>query len=345
MLKRVIESRLALAGLLLLSVFISVSAKTSAIIERPILNTISGQVWDPNNRPVPNIYVELKNEVNSTVARQQTTSSGLFAFNGVTAGRFRIHVLTFGTDYLEQVQEVQILNLVAGMSDNQYVDFRLRYDPRRVSVGSGGAAEEIFVQEGLPEEAEKRYNKGMEFLRKDKSSQAIPEFEQALKIFPNYYQALNALGRELVEKKQYRQSLEYLIKAIDINQRSFSGYYALAYACYQLNEIPQAVEAAKASTILKGDSLNAQLLYGTVSRIFGNYDVAEKSLLKAKNLGKNKVAPVNWQLALLYNRQKRNKEAAIELDTYLKNDPNASNKKEVQTLIEKLRGPEGVTIK
>lgn len=303
-----------------------------------VVNSIRGQVWDPNGRPVPNIYVELLTELNSSIARQQTSNAGLYLFSGITAGRFKIHVITLGTDYLDQTQEVQIMNLVPGMSDNQYVDFYLQFDPRKVNAGaSGGPPEEIFVQEGVPIGAEKHYKRGVSFLDAKKSDKAIAEFKQALILFPNYYHALSALGKELVEKKEYSESLEYLVKAIDLNQRSFASYYALAYACYQLNQIPQAVEAGRATTILKPASLNAHLLYGTVSRLNGNYDIAEKSLLKAKTLGNNKVATVNWQLALLYNRQKKNKQAADELESYLKNDPDGKDNKEVRELIGKLR--------
>jgi len=319
-------------------------AKAVDVADPPVLNTINGQVWDPNNRPVPDIYVELLNEVNSTLDRQKTSSSGLFTFRNVSAGRFRLHVLSLGTNYLEQTQDVQILNLVQGMSDNQYVEFRLRYDPRRINIGSGGAAEDIFVQEGLPQSAEKHYTKGKELLLDKKSKEAMDEFALALQAFPNYYHALNALGRELVEQKRYRDSLEPLIKAIDINQRSFSSFYALAYACYQLNEIPQAIEAAKATTILKPGSLNAQLLYGTVLRVSGDYTQALASLQKAKSID-NKIGSVNWQLALVYNRLKRNKEAADELELYLKNQPNASDKNEVRELIVKLRSSGAVDIK
>lgn len=311
--------------------------KTPPANELP-LNTINGQVWAPNNRPVPNIYVELLNEVNSTLDRQRTSQAGQFTFTGISSGRFKLRVLALGTDYLEATMDVQIMNLVQGMSDNQYVDIRMRYDPKRVKLGSGGPAEEVFVQEGITKDAEKRYNKGLDLLMDKKSAQAIAEFKAAIEIFPNYYYALNAMGKELVEQKKYQDALEPLIRAIDLNQRSYTSYYALGYACYQLNQIPQAVEAAKAATILKPASLDAQLLYGTVSRISGSYDAAEKILLKAKTLGDNKFAPVNWQLALVYNRLKRNKEAADELDSYLKNQPNAANKKDVQELIGKLRG-------
>ena len=155
---------------------------------------------------------------------------------------------------------------------------------------------------------------------------------------PTYFDALNILGREYVARKEYQKSLAYLIRAIDVNQRSFSSFYALAYACYELNHRPEALEAARGATLIQPNSLNAQLLYGTLLRLDRSYEKAEKVLLEAKKLSKDKPVPeVHWQLALLYNKLGRNREAADELETYLKIQPEARDKKEIQELIAKLR--------
>jgi tetratricopeptide (TPR) repeat protein len=73
-------------------------------------------------------------------------------------------------------------------------------------------------------------------------------------------------------------------------------------------------------------------------RLDHSYEKAEEALLRAKKLSKNKpVAEVHWQLALLYNKLGRNKEAADELEDYLKIRPDARDEKEIQELIGKLR--------
>lgn len=302
------------------------------------LNRIMGQVWGPDNKPVSNIYVELNNEVNMSIGRQRTSNSGLYEFSGLSSGLFRVRVVTLGTDYLEQIKDVQILNLVEGMSDNQYCDFRLKFDPRRVSpMGSGGPAERIFTQEGVTPEAKKYYDNGIGFLLDKRSDAAIAEFRKALAIFPNYYYANSALGKELVERGKYQEAFEYLIRAIDANQRSFNSYYALAYACFQLKQMPEAKTAAQAATILNPNSLNAQLLLGTILRQSGSLAEAEKALLKAKTIGENKIPAVNWQLALVYNRLNRNNDAIAELESYIKTERNNQNKAEASEMIAKLK--------
>jgi len=300
------------------------------------INRIEGIVWDPYRHPVPNIYVELQNENYSTLSRTRTDSTGRFSFIGVSGGHFNIKVLTSGTNYLEYTEGIDVVNVLQGSSDSVYLDVYLKFDKRKASSGAASVTEAIFVQ-NVPVEAEKLYHKGLKDLGA-KLDRGFTEIDEALKIFPDYYDALNTMGCKYVSRKEYQKAVPYLIRAIDINRRSFSSFYALGYAAYELNHRPEAMEAARAATILQPNSVNAQLLYGTLLRLDGAYEEAEKALLQAEKSTKGTPVPgIHWQLALLYNRMNRNDEAAAELETYLKIQPDARDKKEIQELIAKLR--------
>lgn len=306
-------------------------------ISNPFINRIEGIVWDPNRRPVENVYVELQNELYSTLDRVQTSSSGRFSFTVSRQGNYVVKVLASNTNYLDAAEPVEIITGVnARGSDSVYLDIYLKFDKRKINTGVTGIAESVFVQE-VPDEARKLYKSGVRDIGKN-DTKGFDEIEQALKIFPNYYDALNTIGREYVQRKEYQKSFPYLIKSIDINQRSYSSFYALAYAAYKLNFLPEASEAARAATIIQPNSVYAQLLYGTVLRLNGSYENSEKSLLQAKSLNKDvQIGEIHWQLALLYNKIGRNQEAADELEVYLKVQPDVANKKEIKDLIAKLR--------
>ena len=234
------------------------------------------------------------------------------------------------------MESIEIVNVIRNTSDTAFIDIYLRFDKRRVNSGLGELTGAIFVQ-NVPAEARRLYTQGVSHIN-EQGDRGFLEIEEALKIFPDYYDALNTLGTEYVARKEYQKALPYLIRSIDINRRSFTSFYALAYACYQLNARPEALEAARAATVLQGNSLNAQLLYGTLLRMDRSYEKALQALLTAKKLIKDSpVAEVYWQLALLYNHMRRNKEAADELQTYLSIQPEARDKKEIQDLITKLR--------
>jgi tetratricopeptide (TPR) repeat protein len=310
------------------------SAATAA--PAAVINVIEGMVYDPNHRPVPNVYVELQNEFNSTVRKERTGSSGRFSFVQVNAGQYYIKVWTTGTNFEEQIQSVEVVNVIRGASDTVYVDFYLKYDRRKTSVGISQITEALFVQE-VPEEARKLYKDGVKELSDDFEKGAA-QIDQALKIFPTYYDALNALGCGYVNRKEYEKSLPYLINAIDVNQRSFSSYYSLGYAAYQLKHVPEALKAARAATILAPGSVNAQLLYGTILRQNGDNEKALEVLLKANKLSKDlPLGEIHWQLALVYNQLKRYKDAADELESYLAIVPDVGNKKQVKELIQQMR--------
>jgi tetratricopeptide (TPR) repeat protein len=329
-----------LSQMALLGVFVCLavpSVKSANYRSNVLINRIEGMVWDPGRRPVADVYVELQNENYSTISRTRTDSTGRFSFVGIQSGRYNVKVLTTGTNYLEYTETVELVSVLRGGSDSVYLDIYLKIDKRKFNSGFNGITEVVFVQE-VPEEARKLYKKGLKDI--NDGNKGFEEMEQALKVFPEYFDALNTVGCEYVARKEYQKSLAYLIRSIDVNQRSFSSFYALAYACYELNHRPEALEAARAATILQPTSVNAQLLYGTLLRLDGSYEKAEKALLEAKKLGKERSVPeIHWQLALLYNKLGRNKEAADELEEYLKLQPDAPNKKEIQGLIAKLRKP------
>jgi tetratricopeptide (TPR) repeat protein len=301
-----------------------------------VVNRIEGIVWDPNKQPVADVYVELQNEMYMSLARLRTTSTGRFSFTVSNPGNYYIKVLASGTNFLDATEPVEIVNLSTRSSDYQNVDIYLKYDKRRINTGGNEIAEAVFVQE-IPASARKLYEAGSKDIISGRDV-GFSEIDQALQIYPSYFDALNFAGRQYVQRKEYQKSLPYLIKAIDVNQRSFSSFYALAYACYELNQRPEATEAARASTILAPASLNAHLLYGTLLRLNSDFPKAEQALLKAKKLDKDKASPdVHWQLGLLYNRMGRNKEAADELEIYLHAAPDVKNKNEIRDLIAKLR--------
>jgi tetratricopeptide (TPR) repeat protein len=194
---------------------------------------------------------------------------------------------------MEQTQEV-IVTQTRNNNDRNYVDITLRYQKRNRSPEPDVTTGVIFVQD-VPAAAKTAYLLGVDDFAKQ-PEKGLEEVEAALKIFPDYFDALDWLGKEYISRKQYEKGYPYLLKAIDVNPRSASSFYSLGYAFYQMKQYPAALEAAKATTTLVPGSIDSQLLYGTVLRITGSYTEAETVLLKANSLAKKMNAQVHWQL-------------------------------------------------
>jgi tetratricopeptide (TPR) repeat protein len=300
-----------------------------------LLNRIEGQVYSPNRTPVADVNVELLNDVDSVVARTKTNAAGHFSFSGMPNGRFNVKVLPYGTNFIEQTQEVQVTNIGNTNNDTEYVDIYLRYDKRSPAAGSAMPREVIFAQE-IPADAKKLFEEGLADFTKNQEK-GTAKLEAAIKIFPEYFDALHWLGKIYISQKSYEKGYPYLLRAIDINSRSYSSYYNLGVAFYQLKQYPAALEAAKASTMLAPDSIDAHLLYGTIFRITGSYPEAEKALVKANTLAKKTNSDAHWQLALLYNRLNRNQDAIGELEAFLKLVPDSPDKNKIKEMLAKLK--------
>lgn len=300
------------------------------------LNRIEGQIFDEDRHPLGDMYVELLNDVGSPISTQRASALGRFSFMGLSTGRFKVRVLSSGKNFLEQTKDVEFIPSVTGRSDDiQYLDFYLRIDKRAANIVNQGPAETIFVQD-ITADARKLYTSGVERLDR-KDDKGLADLENAIGISPYYFDALSRLGKEYAVRKNYEKAYPFLLRAIDINARSYSSYYTLGIAFYQLNQIPAATKAAEACVTLRSDAVDAHLLYGTLLRLGGGYQEAETELKKALSLAKTPVPDIHWQLALLYNKLNRNKEAADQLEAFLKISPDAADKKEIRDLIAKLR--------
>src|SRR5687768_16861656 len=77
------------------------------LIQQPFLNSISGHVSDGRGA-IPNLQVELLNDMDSVIQRTKTDSSGLFAFRRLSTGIFQVRVQTYGTSYISQTKRVQL---------------------------------------------------------------------------------------------------------------------------------------------------------------------------------------------------------------------------------------------
>lgn len=296
-------------------------------------NQIEGRVVNESNAPINNAYVELYNDVNLLISRTRSSSQGRFSFRNLRAGRYVVQIKPYGTNLLEASERVEIQNL-GTIPVVEYVDVRLEVD-KRFTRETETIVGTIYAQE-IPRQAKKFFDSGVDKF-KDGNKAGTEDLENAIKIFPTYFDALNLLGREYIAQGKYKEGYPFLLRAIDVNRRCPECFYSLGVAFYKLDQIEAGVVAARAAAEIMPNSGESQLLLGILLSISGDYTESEKALLSAKKVFKDPNAEVHWQLALLYNKTKRNLEAADELELYLKVNPKANNKEQVKKLIKNFR--------
>jgi tetratricopeptide (TPR) repeat protein len=285
-------------------------------------STISGIVYDPYRNPLPDVDVELLDDLYRQIpngGRTRTDSGGRYSFNNLPDGNYNIRVLPFRFDYSEQSQYVQIATLsIRGNGTGNVYEVRDFY-----LTAKKGSLEEselgvVFAQE-VPKEAERVFGQAVREISKNRIDEGIANLRKAIDLFPKYYLALSQLGTTLALKGEYGEAAPLLLKAVEINPKSPKTLFYLGLSLHKLNYHKAAVTAlTRAHTIAPASAL-VLLTLGSAERMEGKYEDAETHLLKAKKVSKSDVPDIHWELAQLYGlNMKKYKEAVEELEKYLK---------------------------
>jgi tetratricopeptide (TPR) repeat protein len=301
-------------------------------------STIMGIVFDSSGRPLEKVRVELLDDVYTVLKTVRTTGSGQYVFNSLSSGNFQIRVKDETGEYAEEMQRVELVSIQMspndqGSRDIRQVDFYLRPKNNRGSATGSGV---VFAQ-NVPEDAKKSYAKAVSDFEKNNATEGIAALKAALSIFPDYYQALIRLGEEEINRSQFNEARDLLARAVKVNAKGYEGFYWLGIAQVGLKQIPEAVESFRQALAQNPSSVNSIMWLGMALRRNGKLDEAEALLKRAKQLAGKSIPQAHWELALLYNHQKRNKEAADELELFLKAQPDSRDAEAIRKLIKQLR--------
>ena len=280
-------------------------------------NSISGIVFDTDKRPVSGIEVELLDGFERLIGSRKTTGSGFYTFQRLNAGIYYLRVRPGGTGFKESSRRIDLgeLNAIGGV-DQKQVDFYLEIDRRESDKRLKNAV--IFAQE-VPEDAARDFEKAKKVIGKDPEKAAVL-LESAVAMFPDYFEALEALGDAYLELKRFGDAEGAYRRAVAVNPKCFGCFFNLGIALNRLDKAADAADALRSANAIDSGSINSHLLLGIVLRKLKRFQEAEEALLRAKDLSGNEQPDVNWQLAELYYFElKAPSKAVDELRTYLKN--------------------------
>jgi tetratricopeptide (TPR) repeat protein len=297
-------------------------------------NSISGHVSNDQRAPLADLRVVLLNDVDSVIRTVKTDGSGLFVFRKLSDGTFHVRIQTSGTNYVSQTKRVELARPHGFGAAFEELDFVLVSNDKASRSGRPGV---VFVQE-VPEAARKQFEKAYDLLNKaNKRTEALAALKSAIDLFPQYFDALELLGTEQVKDREYEAAIPALTKALEVNSRAFASSFALGVAQYNLKQLDPAVESFRRAVSLNERSINANLWLGIALRQTSRPQEAEPYLKRADVLADSKLPDAHWQLALLFNQLKRYKEAADELETFLKVQPDSKDAELIKKLIQRFR--------
>jgi tetratricopeptide (TPR) repeat protein len=189
-----------------------------------------------------------------------------------------------------------------------------------------------------PKDAKKAYEKGKDFLKKNKPAEAQKEFQKAVDAYPRYAVAWFELGRLQEAQKQVDESRKSYAAAIEADKKYINPYLALSLIAARESNWPDVADTTL--QVVKLDPVDyphAWFLNSVANYNLKNFDEAEKSAREAQKLDTQHKNPKIEQVLGLALIEKRDYPGAAEqLRSYLQFAPTATDAAQVRNQLAEL---------
>ena len=147
-----------------------------------------------------------------------------------------------------------------------------------------------------PGDFEAHYNLAAMLQARGAQTEAIQQFELAVRLRPQDATANNALGASLLSAGRIGDAIPYLRAALQVQPDNFDAHYNLANALVAQNRFAEAVEQYRAATRLRPDDANAEANLGSALAVTGNLVEAKLHFERALRIDpNNKLARENLE--------------------------------------------------
>jgi Tfp pilus assembly protein PilF len=305
-------------------------------------NTIQGTIYLPGGQRLDRrVKVKLTGLANGEQF-QMSDDSGSFSFRRLQGGRYVV-VVDAGSEFEVHSEAVDLIEPAQrrgtpGITVPVYITLQ----PRR-SSGSGTPGTVDAKAGGLPEAARELYKQAMESAKSADPKKAIEDLNKALEIYPNFMAALNQLGVQYMEVKEWGKAVEALRKAIGIAPEAFHPRLNYGIVLLQLKDYKAAAAELGIAVQKDGSSGSAHFYLGRVMVSLGNYDAAETELRQTITIGGEEAVEAHRYLGAVYIEKHDSARAADELDAYLNLAPKAKDADRIRTIVKDLRSRASAT--
>jgi len=302
-------------------------------------NTIQGRVHFPAGEENKGKSIRLHLESDNQVAGQSvvTDQDGVFRFNSLVPGNYTV-VVDGGKEF-ENTREPVSLDRANGRTTQ--VDILLR---PKIDASNAAFA-------GIPKAALEAYQKGSAAAQKGDSKTAVQFLTQAVAAAPNFAMALSDLGSQYQKQLQWSKASETFEALVKLKPADAAAQLNLGIALYnegsdlmsqkKFEDAEKKFNGAEThlreAIKLKGPGPAAHYYLGMMLIKFKAYQEAQTELELAIANGGENLANAHKFLGGVYLSTHKNKEAADELEKYLKLAPTAADAEQIRTTIKELR--------
>lgn len=303
-------------------------------------HVIRGKIFLPSGRlPEHRMRVVLELISGGIYSETFSDSVGGFEFRSLPNNNYRIVVPSDGHTY-ESAQEN--MEVSGTMSRTFIAQVYLREKEREQRTSSNKMISAAEFAQDVPKVAKKSYEQGLKKLKDGKGNEAFMLFQDALKQFPDYVQALNKVGELQVGQKQIAEAEASFKRAVEISPKYPHSHVNLGMLMVQAQRFPEAIEHLEMALKLDESFPMAHLNLGVallerMPKEEKDLERAERAFSRALALGGTQLAYVHKLLFNLHVRRNDYTKAVTELEAYLKDAPNAPDAPQVQEMIQKVK--------
>jgi Flp pilus assembly protein TadD len=335
-----LKSRHFVGALLLALCFVgSALAQTSTISDSESqtglggMNSIIGTVFAPSGRPLESrVRIRL-----ATMTRGDriftTNQNGNFAFRGLPSGSYTI-IIDKEAEYKAVSQTVDVMQFRGAPPQTYTLNIRLefkdRVEPKPAVLNAEFA--------NIPKKALAHYNTALELAKTDRLK-AIEELKLAITEYPSFTQAFNELGVQYLRLNKLEDADQAFQGALKIDPESFAALINRGITNVMMKRYGEAVPILRKALKKKEQSAVGHYFLGQALANLGLFNDAEKELLKSLELGKEEMKEAHRILAIIYAARGAKKEAAAEIEAYLKLAPDTPDAAKLKEMLQRLKEP------
>jgi tetratricopeptide (TPR) repeat protein len=308
-------------------------------------HSIRGKLRTPSGTGVAHVTVSLESGNGALIDQTVANNEGDFFFGNLSDPSYLVTISS--PAYNPASERVEFVRSVGPgeQGETRTIEITL--------TGRGGVRPPragLNFAQNVPKAARDAYESSLKLSREGRAPDALAALREAVKIFPDYFDARFLLANEYVKGGKLPDAITELNEAQRINPKDDRVWHAFGGVLMQQRKFAVAArvfaEAARLSPLdpqyplLAGTALIEQALLtdpGKTGERDYAFAEAEKSLARAYQLSDRKLAAVHLQLARLHERRGERARAADELEQYLRQTPDPKNAAAIREAIKTLR--------
>ena len=278
----------------------------------------------------PATLVTLESSAGFSFSSSSVDTRCVADFYNVPAGNYRVRVN--GADVASADNPDVVLS--PGMTEEVEVRARSR---QRVEPGQKVAASAfVSVSElGVPNSAEKEFNKASRLISKQEWAKAAERLHKAIAIYPRYAAAYNNLGAVYSHMGDLAQAKQALQSAIALNDRMVSAYVNLGRVSFTAQDFPGVETSMGKALSLAAPNVTEFALLAYAQLANRHFDETIATSRQAHRSQLSHHAVLHLLAAGAEDIQGKDEAATMDLRQYLDEEPSGPRAEEVRKAIAK----------